>query len=151
MWVKPRKNKSPCETCQPICRINPVLCQGVSFWIGSFLSADNTSVGHQHFPEGGFRGEQVLRWRKMVYEEKCSLLRALPSCSISSGVHSRWFQQRWKSSSLKSIKAILNTVGPTYGFFKFCISCVRKNAQPSDAGRGNAFSCASSGPTARGT
>lgn len=66
VWVKPRRNKSPCETCQPIWRINPALCQGVPLWIGSFLSADNTSVGHQHFPEDVFRGEEVCGWREMV-------------------------------------------------------------------------------------
>lgn len=65
VWVKPRKNKSPCETCQPICRINPVLCQGVPLWRGSFLSADTTSVDHQHCSEGVFRAEKVRRWSKM--------------------------------------------------------------------------------------
>lgn len=115
----------------------------------SFLSTDSTGVGHQHFPEGVFRGEEVSRWRKIICKRNGTWCRtwdcSLPSCSISSGSRvALRAQQMISAGSLKFIKAILNQCDHLR-LFSFCIGCMRKKAQPLDAGRGNTLSWAEAG------
>lgn len=126
VWVKPRKSKCPCETCQPISRINPDLCQGVP--LEQRVSSPQTapawviSTSLRVFLEGRrCAGEEKLFARETGRGAGPGIAPCPPAASPLAAewhcVHSRWFQQALWSPSKRSSTSVT-----TYGFFPFALA-----------------------------